>query len=111
MPEEPIDCDSVLEVLLWNGALAVKVAMIWCVPMASDEVVYDAWPVVALSGTVATTVPSTLKATEPLGVPAPELVGVTVAVNVTGSPSPATGLDELSVVVVANEMGAEVLPA
>ena len=79
--------------------------------MASDEVVNDACPVAALSGTVATTVPSTLKATDPLGVPAPELVGATVAVNVTGSPTPANGLEEVSVVVVPNEMGAEVLPA
>ena len=111
MPEEPTDCDSVLEVLPWNGALALNVATIECVPMPSDEVVNDACPVAALSGTVATTFPSTLKETEPLGVPAPALVGATVAVNVTGSPIPATGLEELSVVVVPNVMGAEVLPA
>src|SRR5579871_537439 len=45
---------SVAEVLLWNGALALNWATTWWVPMESDEVVNDAWPVAALSGTVAT---------------------------------------------------------
>src|SRR5262249_13862169 len=111
VPAVLMDWVIVAEGLFWNGALARNWATTLWVPMPSDEVVNDAWPVAALSGTVATVVPSTLKATEPLGVPAPGLEGAPVAVNVTGCPVSATGLDELSVVVVANEMGAEVLPA
>src|SRR5579885_2320133 len=60
VPAVLTDWVNVPEVLFWNGALAMNWATTWCVPMESVEVVNDAWPVAASSGTVATTDPSTL---------------------------------------------------
>src|SRR5207248_5661216 len=87
-------------VLLPKLALSgVKVAKtVWAVALAASELVaYCA--VVPVRGTVSTFVPSILKTTLPVGVPAPDTTGATVAVKVTVWPD-TDGLRELVTLVV-----------
>ena len=72
--------------------------MIEWLPTVSDEVVRAA--VVPVSDTVPSVVAPSLKVTVPVGVP-PPLVGVTVAVKVTGWPTLLGFCDDANVVVVA----------
>jgi hypothetical protein len=70
-----------------------------CVPGVSVEVLNVAWPFVSVTGAWA--VPSTVKATVPVGVPEPGATAATVAVNVTAPPEDGLAEDVTVVVVLA----------
>src|SRR5690242_6893963 len=92
-------CVNVEELLVRKFVSPLYMAVIEWVPWARLEVWKVAWPVASRLLVPSVTVPS-IKVTVPVGMPAPGLRAVTVAVNVIICPMAAGFADEESVVAV-----------